>query len=104
MGDKARAAVTHLCDKAQADRSRATRTETTQSPADSSGPRPETKPGPASRFSRPDKIVTEVRPMSSEKRPKSTHWQARATIAQDTGKALPDVESGGDPRQGDASG
>ena len=42
--------------------------------------------------------------MSSEKRPKSTHWQARATIAQDTGKALPDVESGGDPRQGDASG
>ena len=42
--------------------------------------------------------------MSSEKRPKSTHWQARATIAQDTGKALPDFESGGDPRQGDASG
>ena len=35
----------------------------------------------------------------TEKRPDSTHWQARKTVAQDTGKARPDSESG-NPRQG----
>ena len=37
----------------------------------------------------------------SEKRPESTHWQTRATVTQDTGKALalPDSDSESGPRR-----
>ena len=60
---------------------------------------------PVRRADSADKIqLRPIRLGRSEKRPESNYWQARATVTQDTGRALPDFESGGDPRQGLASG